>query len=217
MRLLKSLALVAALAALAFTGPANSADAYRYPTKAAPNNVFDWSGFYVGGSVGYAFGDIDYSGLGASVTVEPRGVTVGGLVGYNFHFARNWIFGLEADLDWTNIDRTNSVGLSGGYDYLASARARLGYSFGTWMVYGTGGWAGGHIASSVAGFTADDFATGYVFGAGIEAALWRGWSADLSWRRYVLDGPQNFGPGTLNTDTDLDIVKLALKYRFGGL
>ncbi len=199
------------------TQPSGAADVpyYKGPNQA---NVFSWNGAYVGIATGYAVGDINFSGP-AAFSVEPRGFTIGGVLGYNWQLSRNWVFGVEADLDWTNIDRTTNigpVGINSGLDYMATVRGRLGYSFGTWMVYAHGGWAGGHLATNVgiANLSADDFVTGWVYGAGVEMALSRDWSLDFNWRRMDLSGTQNFGPAALNADPEIDIYKVALKWRF---
>jgi outer membrane immunogenic protein len=65
------------------------------------------------------------------------------------------VFGLEGDGDWSNL---RGSGLCAGLscetrnNWLATARGRLGYSFGRVMPYVTRGGAFGDIKSSLAGF-----------------------------------------------------------------
>src|SRR5271166_472233 len=98
------------LGAVASAGPAFAADLpapeYKMPV-AAPAPAVDWTGYYVGGSVGYAWGrDADSqtpslsSPAGAANTT---GLTAGGLVGYNFQVSGPLVLGIEGDLDWTNL------------------------------------------------------------------------------------------------------------------
>lgn len=194
---------------------------YQY-YKAQPANVFSWQGFYIKGDLGYAVGDVNYSGLGAAITVEPRGFTAGLGAGYNFHLTRSWVLGIEGDFNYAAADRAvgiaPGIALSSEIDYYATLRARLGYSFGTWMVYGHAGGVWAHLASNVSGvgLSADDFASGLAYGAGVEAALWGGWSGRFEWTRLDFDSVQNFGIGTLNTASNVDIFKVGLAYRFGG-
>ncbi|HEY6254312.1 MAG TPA: outer membrane beta-barrel protein [Xanthobacteraceae bacterium] len=122
----------AALLALLVAGPASAADmAVKAPIlKAPPKPIYNWTGFYIGGNVGYSWGrgDTDFSDSSTSVSNEFRGVppltlvlgtTVttttagavsgsadingivgGGQVGYNAQY-NNWVVGLEADIQGT--------------------------------------------------------------------------------------------------------------------
>jgi outer membrane immunogenic protein len=86
---------------------------YRRPVVvAAP--VYTWTGFYVGGNVGYSWGDArtdlagNGSGMGDDVpysftfatsnTTKLNGVIGGGQVGYNYQISPNWVLGFEADI-----------------------------------------------------------------------------------------------------------------------
>jgi outer membrane immunogenic protein len=118
-----SIAIVAAASAVAFTQIAWAADmpvkALRYaPTP--PPAVYSWAGFYLGGNVGYSWGnaDTDFNaapitvniinnppitavgipGFVGSESVKPAGVIGGGQIGYNWQFASNWVAGVEADI-----------------------------------------------------------------------------------------------------------------------
>jgi outer membrane immunogenic protein len=80
----------------------------RMYTKApvVPAVVYDWTGFYIGGNVGYSWGRSD-SSLGlidagtivnaANSKFNMDGVIGGGQIGYNWQRS-NWVFGLEADI-----------------------------------------------------------------------------------------------------------------------
>ena len=69
---------------------------------------FNWSGFYVGGNVGYSWGSSGNTeaisrlntGLvlfNATSRNDVNGVIGGGQIGYNWQ-SSNWLFGLEADI-----------------------------------------------------------------------------------------------------------------------
>jgi outer membrane immunogenic protein len=72
--------------------------------------VYNWTGFYVGGNVGYSWGrSSDYSTLtnpagtvlfGSSGSSDLDGVVGGGQIGYNWQ-TQNWVWGLEADIQGT--------------------------------------------------------------------------------------------------------------------
>jgi outer membrane immunogenic protein len=106
-----------AISALAISGTAMAAD-MRMPMKAAPPPVVvaTWTGFYLGVNGGYSWGrsetDVGYfntltglpivapAGSVTSGTARLDGGVAGGQLGYNWQTS-NWVWGLEADLQWS--------------------------------------------------------------------------------------------------------------------
>jgi outer membrane immunogenic protein len=100
-----------ATGALAADLPVKASPVY---TKAPVYDVYDWTGFYVGGNVGYSWTNWDSTMVGGnstfpgtptlfSTTANPNvnGV-VGGLQGgYNWQFSPKWVVGIEGDFNWT--------------------------------------------------------------------------------------------------------------------
>lgn len=149
---------------------------------------FNWTGGYVGGQVGYAWGDSAYTntlfdGLGA---VDPDGFFGGIYAGYNYQFQNNVVLGIDADLNASGIDGTADY-LEGGSQYndhvntsdvkySAAIRARLGYSVDRWLPYVAGGvsFARYNITLGEPGdhvdFDMDKTMTGWNIGGGIEYA-----------------------------------------------
>ncbi len=188
----------AVIAALAFAAPANAADVpVRGPIyKAAPAPVFNWTGFYFGGHVGYGWSSTDF-------VVEPDGFLGGVQLGYNWQFSRNWVFGIETDIAGT--DMNDSVGgVNAHVDYLGTARVRLGYSWDRTLLYATGGLA--YARAAVLGVHDTD--TGYALGAGIEWAFAPNWSAKVE---YMFHGFDN----NIIGDIDISTIKFGVNYRFG--
>jgi opacity protein-like surface antigen len=103
----------AALVAFALAGvtAASAADLPARTYTKAPVYVdpgFNWSGFYLGGNVGYSWGRSSNSetisrlntGVGLATgtgTNNVDGVIGGGQFGYNWQMS-NWLFGLETDI-----------------------------------------------------------------------------------------------------------------------
>jgi high affinity Mn2+ porin len=154
------------LAGLVADGSAKAADLARPPfpkTVAAPGPGFDWSGWYVGGHVGYAAGQSDGSatppnGVPSAGSTEltngfnlfkGNGSYVGGLQGgYNFVLPQHVLVGVEADASFPSSVAGSSASNAGLASYadtvlhLGTLRGRLGYVFDNhWLVYGTGGLA----------------------------------------------------------------------------
>jgi outer membrane immunogenic protein len=191
----KKLALLGAvIAALVFVAPANAADApIKGPYyKAEP--AFNWTGFYVGGHVGYGWGDLG----GADVDGFLGGVQVGA----NWQFASHWVIGVEADIAATDIG-------TGGIrqDWLFTARARLGYAFDRTLLYVTAGIAATDTnAVAISGFV------GGVYGVGVEHAFAPRWSVKLEWL-YADFGTEILPLGGAVT-LDNHLVRLGVNYRF---
>ena len=116
---------IAALASLLTTSAFAADLAPRMYTKApAPVvAVYDWTGFYIGGNIGYSWGrSSDTSTLtnGAGTVLLTSagssnldGIVGGGQIGYNWQL-QNWVWGLEADIQGTDEKGTRNFVCPGG-------------------------------------------------------------------------------------------------------
>jgi high affinity Mn2+ porin len=125
---------------------------------------FDWSGWYVGGHVGYAVGRSNWSTndpLGGALSTGSTDLTNGFDVfkgsgsyfggvqgGYNFVLPSRVMFGVEADIAFPSSIAGTSVSNTGIASYgdrilhSGTMRGRFGYIFNNnWLAYGTGGLA----------------------------------------------------------------------------
>ena len=198
----------------------------KAPPPVAP--VFDWTGFYIGGNVGYGSAHADLTVGGVTGSENLTGVIGGGQIGYNWQTGP-WIFGLEAD--GQGSDQHNSfAGVAGGVavttsdsvPWFATFRGRIGYAIAPmWMVYVTGGGAVMDFKSNVtvAGVGAATFETsrgGWTLGAGVEGAITRNWS----WKaEYLHIDAGNFnntllGVVPVNVSLTDDIGRFGINYRF---
>ncbi len=214
------LAGVGALALVSTFSAANAADIARrqaMPTKApvyAP--IYNWTGAYVGINGGGGWGRSDTAAPFASGGFNTSGGLVGGTVGYNWQ-ASQAVFGVEGDIDWSNIrgSTTCGVGLSceTKNSWLATARGRVGYAFDRFLPYVTGGLAVGDIKNSVSGLgSSTTTKAGYAIGGGLEAALAGPWTAKVEY----LYADLGRGTSVLGADTKFNasIVRAGLNYRF---
>ena len=147
------------LAGLGMVALAASAEAADLPRRYDASTadyvpVNNWTGFYIGINGGGAWGDSKWTSIG---TFDVTGGMVGGTVGYNWQLTQ-WVFGLEGDVDWTNINGTSnavcSAGCTTSNSWLATVRGRIGYAFDRFLPYITGGLAIGDIKASQPGFPA---------------------------------------------------------------
>jgi outer membrane immunogenic protein len=101
-----SMACAGAFAAAAtLTGTAFAAEPAPTPP---PVPIFTWTGLYVGGQIGYAWGrdNVTWSGIsnddelaGGTISHTPQGVIGGGHVGYNLQYNRWLVLGIEGSVD----------------------------------------------------------------------------------------------------------------------
>jgi outer membrane immunogenic protein len=198
---------------------------------------FSWTGLYVGVNAGYSWGraDLDVSGtvqalgeqLGGTVSDRARlnGGLGGGQIGYNWQ-SKGWVYGVEADIQWTGHDDDISACLdlvsvcakaSYELDWFGTVRGRAGYLvFPDTLLYLTGGLAYGHVSADFSashpllGTTSvSDSATktGWVIGGGLEWALDRSWRARAEYLYMDLGSMRTkLGPisGTLPEVGDFD-------------
>jgi outer membrane immunogenic protein len=207
---------VAATAAVA-------ADLPRAMPARAPAYVpvgYNWTGFYVGINGGYAWGSSRWSSFGANA--NPSGGMVGGTAGYNWQAAGSpWVFGLEGDIDWTDIKGTFvsaacPTGCQTKNDWLGTVRGRLGYAWDRVMPYVTGGLAVGDIKANQFGFAGVSTTNaGWSAGAGVEGALAGNWTAKLEYLHVDL-GHANCTVCSLPTRVGFqaDEVRAGVNYRF---
>src|SRR5262249_15605068 len=147
----------------------------KAPVKAAPGLVnfpINWTGFYLGGVGGGAFGghaDASFAPAfpGATSSSRLAGILGGGEIGYNYQTG-SWVWGLETDFAWTNARASKACGnlVSGELgnvlpdalfnatchdklDWLATVTGRVGYSWGRALYYVKAGAAWTHEEFSV--------------------------------------------------------------------
>jgi len=242
-KLLSGVALVICLAA-----PSMAAD-MRLPVKAAPApvvTVFSWTGCYVGGHVGYAWGKkrVDPVGFalfpGVDFDHDVDGFIAGGQIGCNLWQRDRWVFGIEGQASWADIDgsvgpfaATTFNGFRTEADVIGSIAARLGYAFGATgqtLFFVKGGAAFIHeqffvtndFAPTLNGQSDKDLRWGWMVGAGFEQALNSNWSlkAEYNFSHFGSETIALCAPGAACFDYDIKqhihLVKVGINYRFGG-
>ncbi|MGO9482109.1 MAG: outer membrane protein [Candidatus Kryptoniota bacterium] len=243
--------------AIAVAAPAAIAADLSYGggLKDGPVYAPAWTGFYVGINGGGSFGasenlvvtnskDTSQADIGQFYRHAGFG---GGQIGYDlgngFGFARNIVFGVEADFQGSGIDssfpRTLSYdGLSTAFaanqtiDYFGTVRGRLGYAFDRTLIYATGGFAYANVdtklhianASYTNTISSNQMETGYAIGGGVEYALTRSWSVKAEYQ-YIDLGDQTVSgarPGvsptvidSMQVDDNFHTVRAGVNYHFG--
>ncbi len=165
-----------------------------------------WSGFYVGINGGGGLGPTSQTltvdpliaalGVSTTGTYEVSGALLGATLGYNRQ-AGSWVFGIEGDIDWSSIGGQVTgpvMGIPATFEtqmpWLNTFRARVGYAFGSFLPYITGGGAFGGVratdaitipgSGNVLGGLSD-VRLGWTAGAGLEYAFNQDLSAKIEY------------------------------------
>jgi high affinity Mn2+ porin len=169
------------------------AKAADLPVKAAPfvraEPSPSWTGWYGGGSIGYATGNVTRGtpSFPQTENLEPDSF-VGILhAGFDYQFPGNWVVGARVSVPFFSLD-DQTPGPNPGFPFAAEVKhavivsGRLGYAFGPWLpyVFGGGVWGEGEArVVNVGSVTADH--TGYIIGFGAEYRLSRYWSIEANY------------------------------------
>jgi outer membrane immunogenic protein len=232
---------VAGTALLTISLAAHAADLPVRPmtpayAPAAVQQVYKWTGLYVGVNGGYGWGSQDPFNIITnrfdSFSTNLSGGAVGGTLGAQIQ-AGHVVLGLEADIDWANIkgSTTGSPTIAGvpqgavnaqtNIDWESTVRARVGYANNNWLFYGTGGLAllgakttltpvsgGANCGSLIVGCAATNRQAGLALGGGLEY----GFTPELSAKVEYL----YITAASLEVSKHSEI-RAGLNYRFGGM
>jgi len=159
-------------ALLRLTEPGAAADLpVAMPVKALPiSTAYDWTGFYLGGHLGYATGNSNWTagttpGISGSLDLfqgfdgfKESGSFFEGLqVGYSTMLPNRFVVGVEADASFPSFLNLDGISIGGTSMLLSpligpesysetvlssgTVRGRIGYAPGNWLFYATGGLA----------------------------------------------------------------------------
>jgi outer membrane immunogenic protein len=203
---MKTTLLGAGLALLAGVVTAGAADltrrGYSRPYVAA---AYSWMGPYLGGNVGYQWGDTSLS------PIRPSGIAGGVQAGYNWQTGQ-FVFGGEADIQLSGADDTFAPWKFSN-PWFGTLRGRVGIAFDNVLFYATGGLAYGGLRGELLGLSESKTHLGWTIGAGVEMGLAPNWTAkieylylDLMDRGYAITGMDN--------GLQSNLVRLGVNYRF---
>jgi outer membrane immunogenic protein len=172
---MKKLLLATTAAIVLAAASANAADLSR-PAYAPPPPAYSWSGFYIGGNVGYSWGNAKYdsntsvtalgvslAGTSISESQKINGAIGGVQTGYNYQLGA-WVWGWETDFQASGEKGGSTLGGSLAttvgpvpvtvttdhkLQWFGTARSRLGFLWSpNVLVYGTAGVAYGQVKDS---------------------------------------------------------------------
>jgi outer membrane immunogenic protein len=198
---------------------------------APPPMFYTWNGGYLGLNAGVAAGA---DALSTTGTMTAYGFNGGIVAGYNWQIG-GLVLGAEGDLNYVGLNGTQN-GAGGPFGtvpehdsfettWLSTARARVGYGWGGWLFYVTGGLAAGdHKFDGVTLYglsnpSGNVIKVGWSAGLGSEWMFAPGWSTKIEYLHADL-GSETFSGGgffsfSVTGHLTEDILRLGVNYKFG--
>jgi outer membrane immunogenic protein len=198
--------------------------------------VYNWGGIYIGINGGYGFGSSSWTPAGTAGTgkFSVNGGLVGGTLGVNLQ-SGPFVFGLETDLDWSNIVGSSSLAAAPvncpctfqtSNNWLGTVRGRAGYAIDRLFMYATAGGAYGNIKPQLTNTTgigsSNTVQFGWTAGAGIEYALTDNFTAKVEYL-FVSLANGSFSCSAVQCGTAMSVpvsftntslVRVGLNYKF---
>jgi outer membrane immunogenic protein len=209
--------------------------AYPPGYTAAPMS-WGWTGFYLGGQLGFGGDTVQWENIGASSRFSPLGsvtrdhntsVIGGGQIGYNFQTG-NAVFGLEGSLSGADFSGTMpspyapaTGAWSSRANWLSTVTGRAGYSFGPWLPYLKGGFATANLDTRLQDVGQGAFAQsssqhyGWTAGAGIEYKVTSKWSMGLEYLYSDLGRGTDINAPAASIGTGAPLAGALESYRTG--
>jgi high affinity Mn2+ porin len=169
--------------------------AIKAPSAPVPT-AYDWTGTYVGGHLGYAWGNSNWTTPDISGSIdlaqpidifkESGSFFAGVQAGYNYMLPNRFVVGVEADGSFPSFPNLAGISIGGSSTFSSpfglqtysetvlssgTLRGRIGYAPGLWLVYATGGFAWSYDQLTL---------TNLMTGVSDMPFLWRlGWAAGV--------------------------------------
>lgn len=162
----------------------------------------NWSGFYVGGQLGYGIDIFGVEGYNGGVALE--GFAGGLKVGYDLALGR-FLVGAFGEYNWSDINIADALSVDN--DWTIGARAGVIVAPKT-MVYGLVGWSQAELSAGTSSETYD----GVKAGGGVEFAIASNLFANLEVSHTWYDLDEGDGEGSPTFEDTRAMVGLKMKF-----
>ena len=212
---------------------------YNSPAVVVAAPVPTWTGCYIGGNAGMAFGRTQISdNTGATVSGTKNGFAGGGQVGCDYQFAGGFVIGIRDMFDGTSLHSSGTFGGNSPFagsvgnsntQWFNALTARIGYSVvPAGLIYLQGGGAWIHTSQNIttAGVQTGQISNsnaGWTIGGGYEYKFAPNWSAFLEYNYMnfgttsgtaIIPGGACAGGCPFSTKSDMQNVLVGVNYRF---
>ncbi|RJF64507.1 outer membrane protein [Rhodopseudomonas palustris] len=207
---MRKLAMATATILAAGATAAQAADMSYYGSRTPytvnqPLNAFSWAGPYLGGNLGYAFGNVTNN------ITKPSGFSGGVQGGYNWQSGAI-VFGLEGDIQFSTSEDTFAP-YKFSNPWFGTARGRVGYAMNDVLLYATGGLAFGQLKGQNLLSTESHTSAGWTVGAGAEFAFAPKLSAKVEYLYGSLSTNNFFITGVPN-GYNFGLIRAGINYHF---
>ena len=230
--LLIAIGLGVALVQASFAADLPQRPAYTAPIL-APAPVYNWTGFYVGGNLGGAFGNVEVSNVNNGATTSPNssGFAGGGQFGYDYQIGP-WVIGIRNLIDGADLSKSATISGAGTVNshtnWFDTLTARGGYLVQpNLLLYAQGGaaWAQWNVTLNNSGVQVGQISgnsnTGWTVGGGVEWMFVPHWSAFLEYNYMGFGTFSNTVAacvggtcGNFSGKADLQDVIVGVNYKF---
>lgn len=220
------------------SGASYAADMYAAP-EAPPEFSWNWTGLYVGGTGGYAFGDKGEFSLHDHpdyvVEHDLDGWVAGGFIGGNYQIGPMFVIGAELTGLWANIEGSQALDehfdTHSSVDALVLGEGRIGIAWERALLYLTGGYAGGDVNGDVTYkqgvgnsfgnkttiWEANEWGHGYTIGGGVDIKLTENWFVGVKYNHIELDDVKlsdNIEDWSVDVDSNIQIDQVVGRVGF---
>ncbi len=223
-------ALLASAALLGLAGGAYAADLPdpiqepMAPEAYAPPPAYTWTGPQVGALVGWNWSTFNTRvnrplGSYGRADNNTNDFTGGVYAGYNYQVSPNFVVGGEADFTYYGGSHTrpvDGVNVKGETNWLSTVRAKAGFAWERFLVYGTGGVALMDTSVSAQNTKDDGIRGGFAVGGGVEGLVTDHITTRVEYL-YTDVGGQDFYTSTgtkVKTDLSSQTVRAGVGYKF---
>ncbi|MEZ5958054.1 MAG: porin family protein [Hyphomonadaceae bacterium] len=195
----------------------------------------DWSGLYVGGSIGTATRETEWVDLDGdwespgdvAADDDVDATSIGAHLGYNWQWG-NWVVGAQggvtvADLSETTFEQ-GDVDVDNSLTFTADLRANAGYAFGNFLPYVTVGASYSDLEHSWLEIDDTDDSwqdfeneTALLYGVGVQYAVSPQWTIGAEYLVRDFDSEVSTNPLDYRMDvgTEVDTFQVTFSYRIG--
>lgn len=209
----------AAIAASLLIGGAGAAQAADLIIHEAAAPVYDdvssadWSGPYLGASIGYGMGTVEYTGDAPDGEFDVDGWQAGlqaGVLGQSGSF----VYGVEGTINWTDLSGSDTP-VSGSANWSGSLVGKAGVAVDSLLFYGVAGVAFLNGTAEYSTYEPTNTHTGWTAGVGIAAKVTDDMSvfaqydyADYGAKTY------EFGSDAVDASLTTSAIKVGLNWHF---
>ena len=94
---------------------------YNSPEAPAYDESSIWGGAYIGGQVGYNWAKTKLYGYNSDLSANSNGFMGGLYAGYNWEFSNAYLFGLEGDINYSDLSKDSDI-IIGTRNYVWNSR-----------------------------------------------------------------------------------------------